>query len=88
MLRTSKNKDMVAGTIWVAVAVFIFIIILYITCSDGSNRRKNNDSKQTNVDSTISPLINSGHCVSSINRVLEEKYDFCEDNHNLPEATV
>ena len=79
---------MVVVTIWVAVATLIFVIILVITCSDGRKREKANDSIYTDVDHTIPSLIYSGHCVSSINRVLEEKYDFCEDNYNLPETTV
>ena len=88
MLRRSENKKMVVGTIWVAVAALIFVIILFITCSDGKNRKKANDSTYSEVEHIIPSLINSGHCVSSINRVLEEKHDFCEDNHNLPETTV
>ena len=79
---------MVAGTVWVAVAAFIFVIILFITCSDARNRINANDSTHTYVDNKISSLNNSGHCVSSINRVLEKKYDFCEDVCNSPETTI
>ena len=76
---------MVAGTIWVAVATFIFVIILFITCSDGSNRKKADDSTHTHKDVKISTLPIASPAYIEF---LKRNNDFCEDNYNLPETTV
>ena len=70
ILRRSKYQNkMVAGTIWVAVATFIFVIILFITCSDGGNRKKADDYTHTHKDIKISTL----PIASSAYIVLEEE---------------
>ena len=76
---------MVAGTIWVAVATFIFVVILFITCSDGSNRKKANDSIHTNTDIKMSTLPIASPAYIEF---LKGNNDNCEDIYELPETTV
>ena len=76
---------MVAGTIWVAVAAFIFVVILFITCSDGSNRKKEDDSIHTNTDIKMSTLPIASPAYIEF---LKRNNDNSEDNYKLPETTV
>ena len=76
---------MVAGTIWVAVAALIFVIVLFITCSDGSNRKKENDSTHTYNDNKISTLPIASPAYIEF---LKENNDRFKDNYKLPETTV
>ena len=76
---------MVAGTIWVAVAAFIFVVILFITCSDGSNRKKADDSIHSNTDIKMSTLPIASPAYIEF---LKRNYDNCKDNYELPETTV
>ena len=47
---------MIAGTIWIAVAAFIFVIILFVTFVGGNNEKKVNDSTTAIQDFNISSL--------------------------------
>ena len=80
---------MIAGTIWVGVAAFIFIIIFFITCVGGNNEKKVNDSTTTIRDFNISLVSNPRQIASpTYIEFMKRTNSFREEDYKISETIV